>query len=155
MNNRTLGAVGAFVITLLLASSADTALAQGRGRGQSKPHESGAKAVNPTKTKVVVEPIFGAHDRGIITDYYAKHSGLPPGLAKRNGNLPPGLEKQLQRNGTLPPGLRKKLRPFPVALERQLGPLPYGFRRGILDRHVVMYRTGTYVIADSYLYEVR
>ncbi len=34
--------------------------------------------------------------------------GLPPGLAKRNGNLPPGLERHIERTGELPPGLQKK-----------------------------------------------
>ena len=53
---------------------------------------------------------FEARERDIITGYYANPSqGLPPGLAKRGGNLPPGLEKQLMRNGTLPPGLQKRL----------------------------------------------
>ena len=33
---------------------------------------------------------------------------LPPGLAKRNGNLPPGLQKHLYRTGHLPPGLEKR-----------------------------------------------
>ncbi len=160
MNNRTIGSVGVFVVTLLLASSAATALAQGRGRGQSKPDESQAKEAKEAKeakqakAKVVHHPEFGAHDREIIRNYYAKH-GLPPGLAKRHGDLPPGLEKHLQRNGTLPPGLQKKLRPLPSALQHELGPLPRGYRRGILDRHLVVYRPDTYVVADSYLNAVR
>ena len=58
---------------------------------------------------------FGERDRGTIHEYCAQpHSSLPPGLAKRNGKLPPGLEKQLRRNGQLPPGLQKKCKPFPV-----------------------------------------
>ena len=40
---------------------------------------------------------------------YRTDSGLPPGLAKRGGNLPPGLEKK-RRAGNLPPGLEKKQR---------------------------------------------
>lgn len=35
--------------------------------------------------------------------------GLPPGLAKRGGQLPPGLQKHLLRTGQLPPGLQKRL----------------------------------------------
>jgi hypothetical protein len=31
-----------------------------------------------------------------------RYSNLPPGLAKGDGNLPQGLEEQLQRNGELP-----------------------------------------------------
>lgn len=35
-------------------------------------------------------------------------NNLPPGLAKRNGNLPPGLQRHIDRTGHLPPGLEKK-----------------------------------------------
>ncbi len=35
--------------------------------------------------------------------------GLPPGLAKRNGNLPPGLQRHVERTGELPPGLQKRM----------------------------------------------
>lgn len=154
MKRKSLALLGAFVVTLV-SLTANPALAQGRGQDKSKPAKpdvSKAKVVKPAKpdkAKEAVHPVFGSDDRVRISDYYAKHSGLPPGLAKRDGDLPPGLEKQLQRNGTLPPGLRKRLRPLPVALERQLAPLPSGFRRGILDRHLVVYRSGTYVIGDS------
>jgi hypothetical protein len=58
--------------------------------------------------------------------------GLAPGLAKRGGHLPPGLERQLQRNGTLPPGLQKRVEPFPVELEQQLPRLPSGYSRVIV-----------------------
>ena len=150
MNRSTIGSVGVFVVTLLLMSST-TALAQGRGRGQAKVHEPAAKTARTREAR----PVFGSHDREIITNYYGRRSGLPPGLAKRDGDLPPGLEKQLRRNGTLPPGLQKKLRPLPSALERQLDPLPRGFRRGILDRHLVVYRTGNNTISDVFLDAVR
>jgi hypothetical protein len=74
---------------------------------------------------VAVQVVFGKHDPETIRTYYSQQgSGLPPGLAKRNGDLPPGLEKQLRRNGHLPPGLEKKLVPFPVELDRRLPPLP-------------------------------
>ena len=69
--------------------------------------------------------------------------------------MPPGLEKQLQRNGRLPPGLQKKLRPFPADLERQLGALPRGYRRGLLDNHALVYRTDNYTIADVFRDAVR
>ncbi len=53
-------------------------------------------------------------DRGPIVNtepyyrYRRANPGLPPGLAKRNGNLPPGLEKQERHRGQLPPGLEKR-----------------------------------------------
>jgi hypothetical protein len=178
MKIRTLATAGVFVVSLM-SLSVDSALAQGKGHDQkpvkhAKPvkydkpakydkpvthvkHEPAkpakyAKPAKPAKPRVVAVPVFVAHDRDVITRYYA---ALPPGLAKRNGNLPPGLEKQLQRNGVLPPGLRARLRPLPIDLERQLEPLPYGYRRGILDQHLVVYRTGTYRIGDTILYVLR
>ena len=36
---------------------------------------------------------------------------LPPGLAKRRGNLPPGLERQQRERGHLPPGLENRTAP--------------------------------------------
>src|SRR5215475_14835072 len=55
---------------------------------------------------------FLPEERRIIESYYRSggpSKGLPPGLAKRGGKLPPGLQKHLEKNGTLPPGLQKRL----------------------------------------------
>jgi len=77
--------------------------------------------------------IFSDHDRDIIQNYFrTQRSNLPPGLAKRGGKLPPGLERQLQRNGTLPPGLQKRVQPFPQDLTGQLPRIPGGYSRVIL-----------------------
>ncbi len=79
--------------------------------------------------------IFSERDQRLIRSYFSSRGGrgLPPGLAKRNGNLPPGLEKQLHRSGTLPPGLQKRAEPFPVELSRQLPRLPAGYSRLIIE----------------------
>lgn len=147
MNKRMLSVAGASVVAIALLVSPASALAQGRGRGKPAKPARNAKVEKVEKAEKAEKglPLFGARDRGVIQSYY---KGLPPGLAKRD-DLPPGLERQLQRNGVLPPGLRARLRPFPVALERRLAPLPRGYRRGILDRHVVVYRTDDYRIGDS------
>src|SRR5712692_6891020 len=75
--------------------------------------------------------VFYEKDQRIIADYYrAQPSGLPPGLAKRNGDLPPGLEKQLRRNGRLPAGLERGM----------IGGRAFIYNRGkslILDTFVV------------------
>jgi hypothetical protein len=76
--------------------------------------------------------LFTERDQHVIRSYYGGGRGLPPGLAKRGGHLPPGLERQLQRNGTLPPGLQKRVEPFPVELEQQLPRLPSGCSRVIV-----------------------
>ena len=72
----------------------------------------------------------------------------PPGLAKRNGNLPPGLQKRLQRNGRLPPGLESRFTPFPVEVERRLPPIPRGCVRGVLDGQAVIYDPKTRIVLD-------
>ncbi len=93
--------------------------------------------------------VFSSRDRDIIRDYYHnRYSKLPPGLAKRNGNLPPGLEKHLERDGTLPPGLQKRLTPFPDDLERQLPRLPSIYRRGTIGMDVVILDRRTQRIMD-------
>ena len=113
----------------------------GKGKGHNK-HDQG-------DDQGEVRYGFAAHDREVITSYYAGHqSNLPPGLAKRGGDLPPGLQKHLERNGTLPPGLQKRLEPCPVELERQLPPLPADYRRAVIGVHIVVLNKNTNVIVD-------
>ena len=93
-------------------------------------------------------PVFGPRDRDIIGGYYQnRYSNLPPGLAKR-GNLPPGLERQLERNGTLPPGLQKRLEPFPPELSRQLPPLHPDYTRGVIGGSAIIVNRRTRAIVD-------
>ncbi|MBI3668413.1 MAG: hypothetical protein HY237_01325 [Acidobacteria bacterium] len=94
-------------------------------------------------------PIFRKHDREIIIEFYrSRPSGLPPGLAKRNGNLPPGLEKHLERNGTLPPGLQKRVEPLPPELDVRLPRLPTIYRRCRIGPHVIILNRKTSAILD-------
>lgn len=89
---------------------------------------------------------FSSEERRIIEGYYRGHDkgkkgkkkGLPPGLAKRGGNLPPGLLKHVERNGQLPPGLQKRLEPLPSDLHSRLPRLPDYYERVILDRDVIL-----------------
>lgn len=138
---------------LVTAFAVEPAFAQGRGRGQGQGQAQGAATTPPPA--VVVQFVFNDHDRDLVLKHFASTSGLPPGLAKRDGDLPPGLDKQLRRNGTLPPGLQKKIQPFPRTLLDQLRPLPAGYRYGIADGHVLIYRLDTFVIADIILHVVR
>lgn len=95
-----------------------------RGTGQS-----GA----PRASEAAQAPVFTQSDQRLIRSYFSSGGrGLPPGLAKRGGRLPPGLERHLQRNGTLPPGLQKRVQPFPAELTQQLPSLPSGYSRVIL-----------------------
>lgn len=104
------------------------------------------------EVQVAVE-VFRRADRRVIREYVKAQppDGLPPGLAKRGGALPPGLEKQLRRKGQLPPGLEKRFQPFPAALERRLPPLPPDFRRGFISGRAVIYNSNTSVITDVFV----
>ena len=96
---------------------------------------------------------FMAEERRLIEEYYhkgkkQKQKGLPPGLAKRGGNLPPGLQKQLDKTGRLPPGLQKRLEPLPDDLDRRLPRLPEHWERVILERDVILIDRRTQRILD-------
>jgi len=145
-------AIGTLIVALLGAVLASPVLAQGRGRGRGEAaagKSDAKKAAPPAASVAVVTYAFGSRDREIITAYYTQAaSGLPPGLAKRRGALPPGLEKQLRRNGTLPPGLQKQVQPFPADLDRRLTPLPVGYQRVIVGTNIIVYRSTTQKILD-------
>ncbi len=87
-----------------------------------------------------------AAGRGHKNKYAAGHGGgsLPPGLAKRT-DLPPGLQRQLERNGHLPPGLEKH--PLPNDLLTRLG-RRYGAERQLVGSDVLLVDTATGVILD-------
>jgi hypothetical protein len=114
---------------------------KGKGKGQRK-----------SRISVGVD-IFIAKDRRILRDYVANYpgGGLPLGLAKRKGALPPGLEKQLRRNGRLPRGLEKRIFHFPAKLERRLSPLVPGLRRGFIGGRAVIYNPKTSLIVDVFV----
>jgi hypothetical protein len=121
-----------------LASLPGVALAaspQGKGKGKAK--------------KARAAPGFLREEQRIILGYFQNPpSGLPPGLGKRGGDLPPGLEKQVRRKGQLPPGLQKRLAPFPPDLAGRLGPLPEGHERGILGDLAIVWSPRTGLIVD-------
>lgn len=95
---------------------------------------------------------FSVHQREIIRSYFREYpSDLPPGLAKRGGNLPPGLEKHLQRDGTLPPGLEKRLRPCPARLSRRLPPLPQGYSRMMLGARLLILNKANVIVDIMFL----
>lgn len=81
---------------------------------------------------------FQPHDVRVIVEYYTP----------RYRDLPPGLQKKLYRTGHLPPGWERRMEPLPVVVERELVPVPVGYRRGFLDGYVVVYSPRTQVIVD-------
>ena len=99
---------------------------------------------------------FSDRDEDVIRHYFRSDRDgrrLPPGLAKRNGDLPPGLEKQLRRNGTLPPGLQRRVEPFPAELDRRLEPLPREYSRVILSGRAMILRDGDEIVDMMFIDE--
>lgn len=128
--------ISVFALAMLVLAPAPCAQKPGRGKGHQKE---------------LIAQGFGPADRSRISDYYrSERAGLPPGLARRNGDLPPGLEKQLRRNGALPPGLEKRLAPFPPEVESRLPPCPPDARRGLIGGIAVMYSTRTGLVLDAF-----
>jgi hypothetical protein len=137
-----------FAAILACSVAAIPALAQGNGHGngKAKGHD---KKDNGGDDRSPEQYQFRAQDREFVSTYYSKHGkGLPPGLAKKNGNLPPGLEKQLQRNGSLPPGLEKKMLPCPVEITQQLPPLPPDYQRSVIGASIVVFNRKTNIVVD-------
>jgi len=151
MQTRLIRLFFAATLGIMLVSSAASipASAQGNshGNGKGKGHDKKDKDKGDDRGPEQYQ--FRSQDREYVTSYYSKHGkGLPPGLAKRNGDLPPGLEKQLQRNGTLPPGLQKKMQPCPIEITRQLPPLPPDYQRSVIGASIVVFNRRTNIVVD-------
>lgn len=117
----------------------------GRGNGHG---EQGRGHYKKERSRVA----FSVHDRDIVRNYFREYpSQLPPGLAKRGGDLPPGLEKHLREGGTLPPGLEKRLRPCPVPLSRRLPPLPAGYSRVMLGARLMILNRANVILDIMFL----
>ena len=134
----------------IVAALAATALAAPDGK--AKGHHKGKHQQHGHDAGVAVSVFIDA-DRHAVRDWVAAYpgGGLPPGLAKRNGQLPPGLEKQLRRSGRLPPGLEKKLYYFPPDLEMRLSPLEPGLRRAFVGGRAVILNSKTSVVLDVFI----
>lgn len=151
--------ISGFAIALLAAMSLPSAAyaalpLPAQGRSQEHGHQ-GHERANEGKGKHGKSAdhvaYFNSRAVQLIRSYYGEpHQGLPPGLAKRGGNLPPGLEKHFERDGVLPPGLQKRVSPLPYNLERQLPALPpgCGCRRGVLGPNVLILNSRTGRILD-------
>ena len=138
-----------FVLVLGLSFSLSIAAPQGRGQEVSK-----GKSTTQKKTKAADQAAqgraFGKDHKKIIRNWFSDKKnldGLPPGLAKRE-QLPPGLQRQLQKNGTLPPGWQKRFQPLPKALERSLPKPSPGLKRGIIGGNLALVEETSEKILD-------
>ncbi|MFQ5664345.1 MAG: hypothetical protein ACE5HL_10985 [Terriglobia bacterium] len=158
----------ALVAAFALALSLPAAAAQGRGQGaaKGKPETAGRSAEKGQKGKggerakreadeeregrAAPRRAFGKKQEKKIRDWFANKAnlqGLPPGLAKRE-QLPPGLQRHLEKNGTLPPGLQKRLQPLPQELESRLPQTGKGVRRVVVAGNVILLEERTGKILD-------
>ncbi len=123
--------------------AAAAAFAQGKGKGKGKGRDAAAPSGR----------LFTDDERRRISDWARRQptSNLPPGLAKRGGSLPPGLEKQLRRNGQLPPGLDKRQwSDFPPDLVAALPPLPPEYDRGFIAGRAAIVFRNTRIVVDIF-----
>ena len=97
---------------------------------------------------------FNDRDEHVIREYFRTEDygrGLPPNL-RSDRDLPPGLERRLDRGGNLPEGLEHRVRPFPEDLERRMEPLPRGYWRGILAGRAMILRDDGDIVDMMYVY---
>ena len=132
----------------------------GHGRGHGPPPHAAAPHAPKhfaVTTHDAAHIVFDSAQRHMIEDYYrshsldyddddrgkhkkkkkwkkgkGKHKGMPPGLAKKGGRLPPGLQK----------------RAFPRDLESRLPPPPPNTERVIVDNQILLLELGTHLVLD-------
>jgi hypothetical protein len=130
---------------------AETGKAAEKGKGKSKADiEKEKKDAEERERQAAKGLAFGKDNEKRIRDWFGNQQnlqGLPPGLAKRE-ELPPGLQKHLERNGTLPPGLQKRIQPLPNGLDRQLGKTAPGTKRVVVAGNVVLLEERTSKVLD-------
>ena len=164
-----------WVLVAILALTLTVAAAPPPGAGHGKPPEKGKPAEAKGKPAEKAEEAkekgkskeekeaddeherqaaqgraFGKEHEKTIRGWFGSKKnlqGLPPGLAKRE-ELPPGLQRQLERNGRLPYGLQKRLEPLPPALEAKLPKVPDGVKRGVFNGNVIIVEERTSRILD-------
>jgi hypothetical protein len=136
------------VVACALTGPTPLGSAQSQGKSQEKPE--GSKSVGePAWVQLPVrEPAFTEREITLIQDWFrTNRNNLPEWLAKSN-SVPADLEKQLEKKATVPSGLQSSLQPLPDALEKQLMPLPVGFRRVVVGGNVILINQVTRSIVD-------
>jgi hypothetical protein len=130
--------VSSLAVGLLLSTPLTGPMPLEASQKSKKQSKHGSVHAGARHESAELHVVFTSREVGIIRQHYAP----------RYRRLPPGLQKKYARTGQLPPGWEKKMEPFPVAVERELVVLPSGYRRGVLDRHAVIYNPRTQVIID-------
>lgn len=91
---------------------------------------------------------FSDEDIRIISAWYQDHGTARPDKrhGKKDGGLPPGIARNLQRGKPLPPGIAKQH--LPGSLLQELAPPPRGFERVIAGGRILLVEIATQVIHD-------
>ena len=116
---------------------------------------AGWAAASRTADAASVEVSFSLKERQVITNFFAgsgggggnEQGGKDKKKKKKKGvgnqGIPPGLAK---KGGALPPGIAK--RQLPNNLLSQLPPPPQGYERVIVDNDVLLVNIATQVVHD-------
>ena len=137
--------ISAAVTALLVSGTVLVDRAEARDRRTAKHGRVEQRVEHRVEPRVVVRHearYFGTRDVYVIRDYYRPY----------HRPLPPGVRRAYYRNGHLPPGWAKRVRPIPVYVERRLPPVPYGYHRGIIDGHAVVYNGSGLIIDVAVLF---
>jgi len=122
---------GVVVSGALLAQSAEAGDRRDRDRRRVQ-----------TRVEYQRDGYFRDRDVVVIREYYR------PSYRE----LPRGVRKHYARRGHLPRGWAKRIRPVPVYVERQLPVLPRGYRRGVIDGHVVVHSDSGFIFDVAVLF---
>jgi hypothetical protein len=122
----------AAVLLLSFSAAADPGGKPHHGNGISEDQRGGGS------TEDLERVLITAAERGLITAYYQEHSG------NRDGDLPPGIRKKLERGKPLPPGIAKKM---PDQLATRLPPRP-GYAYQVVGPDVLLVQMATGLITD-------
>jgi hypothetical protein len=109
---------------------ADNAEARGHGRGK----RGQAQARYYGSGGYYRGGYFRPHDVVVIRDYY------------RPRYRPVPYSYRYYRGGYLPAGWRTRVVPVPVYLEPQFVAVPYGYHRGFIDGHAVVYNKSGFIL---------
>lgn len=116
---------------------------------------AGWTAASRTADAASVEVSFSLKERQVITNFFVGSDGgggsQQGGKDKKkkknkgvgNQGIPPGLAK---KGGALPPGIAK--RQLPSNLLAQLPPTPSGYERVIVDKDILLVHIATQVVHD-------
>ena len=108
------------------------------------------------QTTDVIGHVFSTVEKKIIKDFFGERASKAISGKKnknkksknkgKSGELPPGLQKHIEKYGTLPPGLQKKQ--LPPGLAKRLGSTRSGLQRLIVGDNVVLVEEATGIVYD-------